>query len=53
LTCELALQVRWIFFDGAQFDILRFNINETLPDEDWQAPSYCFGKGMQPETELE
>ncbi|EIE21544.1 hypothetical protein COCSUDRAFT_17537 [Coccomyxa subellipsoidea C-169] len=36
------LPVRWIFFDGAQFEILSFVVNETLPDADWQAPSYCF-----------
>ena len=37
-----AMQVRWIFFDGAQFEILSFVVNETLPDKYWQAPNYCF-----------
>lgn len=41
------LQVRWIFFDGAQFEILAFNVNETLPDAEWQAPSYCFDKDAE------
>ncbi|BDA44768.1 Uncharacterized protein At4g14100 [Coccomyxa sp. Obi] len=40
------LPVRWIFFDGAQFEILSFVINETLPDKDWQAPSYCFSDSV-------
>ena len=39
------LPVRWVFFDGAQFEILRFTVNETLPEEEWQAPAYCFGAG--------
>jgi len=43
LACTL--QVRWIFFDGAQFEILSYVVNETLPDADWQAPSYCFEDG--------
>ena len=36
------LPVRWYFFTDVQFDILRFVVNETLPDEEWSAPSYCF-----------
>lgn len=42
LNACASVQVRWIFFDGAQFEILSFVINETLPDAGWQAPSYCF-----------
>ena len=36
------LPVRWYFFTDVQFDILRFVVNETLPDEEWSAPLYCF-----------
>ena len=39
---DSGLPVRWIFFDGAQFEILKFTVNETLPEEEWQAPAYCF-----------
>jgi len=42
---EACMQVRWIFFDGAQFDIMTFKEGETLPDEEWQAPDYCFEQG--------
>ena len=34
--------MRWRFFDGAQFEIMTFKEGETLPDEEWQAPEYCF-----------
>ena len=42
VSCCHALQVRWRFFDGAQFEIMTFVEGETLPDEEWQAPEYCF-----------
>ena len=41
-SAHLSLQVRWRFFDGAQFEIMAFREGETLPDEEWQAPDYCF-----------
>ena len=52
---EACMQVRWIFFDGAQFDIMTFKEGKTLPDEEWQAPTYCFeqektGIASNPET---
>ena len=34
--------MRWRFFDGAQFEIMTFTEGKTLPDEEWQAPGYCF-----------
>ena len=38
----MCAQVRWRFFDGAQFEIMTFEEGGTLPDEQWQAPEYCF-----------
>ena len=38
--------MRWRFFDGAQFEIMTFKEGETLPDEEWQAPEYCFTKDL-------
>ena len=35
------------FFDGAQFEIMAFREGETLPDEEWQAPDYCFKQGQK------
>jgi len=35
--------VRWVFFDGASFEVLRWAINETASDEAmWSVPPYCF-----------
>eukprot|EP00472_Partenskyella_glossopodia_P007617 CAMPEP_0197539460 /NCGR_PEP_ID=MMETSP1318-20131121/62789_1 /TAXON_ID=552666 /ORGANISM="Partenskyella glossopodia, Strain RCC365" /LENGTH=238 /DNA_ID=CAMNT_0043098183 /DNA_START=400 /DNA_END=1116 /DNA_ORIENTATION=- len=34
--------VKWIFGSGMEEHILKWTVNETLPDEHWQTPSYCF-----------
>jgi hypothetical protein len=35
--------VRWTFlWDGAQNEVLNFRVGETISEESWQAPSYCF-----------
>lgn len=39
---ETGNPVRWIFFDGAQFEVLSWTVGGTLPDEEWQAPAMCF-----------
>lgn len=33
--------VYWEFFTGAQFHILSFEVNATLPEEQWQVPAQC------------
>ncbi len=33
--------VFWQFFDQAQFHVLKFEVNKTLPDSDWQEPGRC------------
>lgn len=35
---------RWVFFDGAQFDVLRWAINETAGEATWAIPGYCFSE---------
>ena len=44
--------VRWIFFDGAQFEVLSWKVNETLADEEWQAPPMCFNVSGKRQVEL-
>jgi hypothetical protein len=50
-SISTGLPVRWIFFDGAQFEILKFTVNETLPEEKWQAPAYCFERADRADDE--
>jgi hypothetical protein len=33
---------RWVFFDGAQFDVMRWAVNETADEATWAIPPYCF-----------
>ena len=35
------LPVFWQFFDQAQFHVLQFEVNKTLPDMEWQEPARC------------
>ncbi|CAM9410017.1 unnamed protein product [Hapterophycus canaliculatus] len=34
--------VKWVFFDGAAFEVVAFDIGATLPEEEFQIPGYCF-----------
>ena len=39
--------VRWVFFDGGQFDVIKWIPEDgsgrgLLDDEEWQIPAYCF-----------
>lgn len=36
------IPARWVFYDDAQFEVLRWTINETASEETWAIPSYCF-----------
>jgi len=37
------LPVRWTFLEtGAQHEVLSLREGDTVPEERWQAPSYCF-----------
>ena len=42
------LPVFWQFFDQAQFHVLKFEINKTLPDTEWQQPAQCNDMGPTP-----
>eukprot|EP00466_Bigelowiella_natans_P017244 jgi/Bigna1/90569/estExt_fgenesh1_pg.C_730077 len=33
--------VKWIFGSGMEEHVMKWVINETLPDEQWEIPSYC------------
>ena len=35
---------RWVFFDGAIFDVLEWTPGGTLSEADWQLPAYCFSQ---------
>lgn len=41
-SIETGNPVRWRFFTGAQFEIMSFLPGTKVPEEIWQAPSYCF-----------
>ncbi|CAM9261668.1 unnamed protein product [Heterosigma akashiwo] len=44
--------VKWVFFTGAVFEVMKYQENVTLPDEDWQIPPVCFiGNGKQQEDQ--
>ncbi|CAM9189453.1 unnamed protein product [Scytosiphon promiscuus] len=34
--------VKWLFFDGAAFEVVAFDEGATMPDEEFQIPAYCF-----------
>ena len=36
--------IRWLFFDGSQFEILTYEPGKVPPEETWQAPLSCFEK---------
>lgn len=42
--CDVETQepVRWVFFDGGSFDVQQWIPGGTLPDDQWQLPTYCF-----------
>ena len=40
------LPVFWQFFDQAEFHVLKFELNKTLPESDWQEPARCHDKGV-------
>ncbi|GAB5034645.1 transferase-like protein [Nannochloropsis oceanica] len=44
---------RWIFFDGAIFDVIEWTPGGTLPEADWQLPAYCFGEDGVDQVHLE
>ena len=33
--------VFWQFFDHAKFHVLKFEVNRTLPESEWQEPAQC------------
>ena len=51
-SVETGRPVRWIFFDGAQFEVMTWEEGLRLEDFAWQAPEYCFGKGIADESSL-
>eukprot|EP00903_Cladosiphon_okamuranus_P014559 g13504.t2 len=34
--------VKWVFFNDAYFQVIRFDEGATMPDDMFQIPSYCF-----------
>jgi hypothetical protein len=34
--------IRWVFYDGASFDVMRWAVNETANSTTWEIPPYCF-----------
>lgn len=34
--------VKWVFFDGAEFEVIRFDSGATMYDDLFQIPGYCF-----------
>ena len=39
---------RWVFFDGASFDVMKWEINGTVPEATWQVPAFCFTENRTP-----
>lgn len=37
-----AYPARWVFYDGAQFDVLQWAVNETAGNNVWALPPSCF-----------
>jgi len=44
--------VRWLFYDGATFDVISWNVNKTLKEQKWQLPDYCFEAPCRKISEL-
>ncbi|CAN0105472.1 unnamed protein product [Ascophyllum nodosum] len=42
--------VKWIFFDGAEFEVIRFDSGATMDDDFFQIPAYCFSEAVHDET---
>mmetsp|Transcript_9935 Transcript_9935/g.14924 ORF Transcript_9935/g.14924 Transcript_9935/m.14924 type:complete len:206 (-) Transcript_9935:76-693(-) len=36
--------VKWIFGSGMEEYVMKWIVNETLPDSQWEIPNYCFKK---------
>lgn len=47
------LPVYWEFFTHAQFHVLSFEVNATLPDSKWQPPAQCHSEQPQAWQTLE
>uniref|UniRef100_A0A7S2UWX4 Uncharacterized protein n=1 Tax=Fibrocapsa japonica TaxID=94617 RepID=A0A7S2UWX4_9STRA len=41
-SVDSELPIKWIFFDGGEFHVMKFTEGETLSESDWQIPEYCF-----------
>lgn len=39
--------VRWEFFDGSVFEVIRFDEGVTMEDDMFQIPAYCFSEGTE------
>ena len=49
---ETGIPVRWTFlWTGAQQEVLSFREGDTIPDESYQAPAYCFSKSPSSNVE--
>lgn len=38
--------VRWVFYDDASFDIMTWDVNMTVTENEWTIPNYCFADSM-------
>lgn len=41
---ETSDPLRWVFFDGGKFDVVKWIPSEILVESEWQLPAYCFDK---------
>eukprot|EP00897_Mesotaenium_endlicherianum_P008898 jgi/Mesen1/8036/ME000428S07240 len=46
---QAKVPVKWQFFTGAIFTVLKFEAGRVLDDQGWQAPQYCF----EPSTRMQ